>query len=649
MSTLTAGCLTLPVAAVGEDNPLPPLDLVADTHGNVDATGADPEMARNLQYGQLTSLLPYTIQDGYDRNRSLEQVPTLALQNDLLRATFLPTWGGRLWSLMHLPTGRELLYCNPVLQPTNFALRGAWFSGGVEWNIGATGHSPLTCSPVHAARVTTDDGTPVLRLYEWERAREATFQVDAWLPDGSPTLLVYVRIVNPNDHEIPMYWWSNIAVPETSDVRVLAPAREAYHFSYDQRLRVVPVPGSDDPDPTYPSQNQQSADYFFECRRARQPWIAAVDRRGQGLVQTSTADLVGRKLFVWGRSPGGRHWQEFLSGQNSDQEYCEIQAGLARTQLEHLAMPAQTQWSWVEAYGLLDAEPSAVHGPWSAALDAVGSAVSGLAPASYLEECLRAASDRADRPPDDDLSAGTGWGALERRLRRTTGQPPLDLPGLPFPDETLAERQAPWLTLLQTGGLPDADPLTRPTSYATGQGWLDLLNEAPEGWATCLHRGIAHWANEDATAARDAWQRSLEIAVNPWALRNLAVADYREGDLVRSAERYRRAYDLVPDEQALLIETLTSLVRAERPGDALDVAEGQGSQHRRHGRVQLLEACAALQAGDLERAGRMLDEGIVVPDLREGESALHGLWMDHRAAVGSTEPVPYAYDFRMHL
>ncbi|MGP3952569.1 hypothetical protein [Streptomyces sp. 7N604] len=33
---------------------------------------------------------------------------------------------------------------NPVFQPASFALNGAWFSGGIEWNIGATGHTTLS-------------------------------------------------------------------------------------------------------------------------------------------------------------------------------------------------------------------------------------------------------------------------------------------------------------------------------------------------------------------------------------------------------------------------------------------------------------------------------------------------------------------------
>ena len=105
----------------------------------------------------------------------------------------------------------------------------------MEWNIGTIGHSPTTCEPLHAVRVARPDGTPVLRMYEFERLRQVVFQIDVYLPTGSPVLLVHVRIINPNDAEVPMYWWSNIAVPETDSVRVVAPADQAWHFTYPHR------------------------------------------------------------------------------------------------------------------------------------------------------------------------------------------------------------------------------------------------------------------------------------------------------------------------------------------------------------------------------------------------------------------------------
>ena len=546
MSELRLETLTMPTADVGPVNPLPPLFSTADLHTVVDPGEADAEMRHNIGYGRVRSVLPYLVQDGYGRDRRPAEHKVAVLENDVLRATFLLGLGGRLWSLVHKPTGRELLYRNPVFQPANLALRNAWFAGGVEWNIGTIGHSPTTCEPLHAVRVLQPDGTPVLRMYEFERLREVVFQVDAWLPEGSPVLLVHVRIVNPNDVETPMYWWSNVAVPQADDVRVLAPADEAWQFAYDSPLRRVPIPVLDGQDRTYTTRASEAADYFFAIADDQRRWIAALDGRGTGLVQTSTDRLRGRKLFLWGKSPGGDHWQEWLA--QPGREYLEIQAGLARTQLEHLPMPARASWSWVEAYGLLQSDAAAVHGDdWSAARAAVSRDLEELVPRAELDGALTAATAWADAAPVEVLNRGSGWGALERRLRERDGDDSLSLPGTPFGDETLGPEQEAWVELaadrpdaVATGGAAAGLVPDEPTVGAAAGGGRRLAAEAAPRGGPRPRRGPAGGDRRLGTAR----SRTEPTA---WAWRNLAVLAKADGDLALAVRRYQAAVALRGD------------------------------------------------------------------------------------------------------
>ncbi len=395
MSQLRLEPYSMPAADLGVENPLPALffnDEELHAAQEIDAQ-VPADMLENMRYGHLPNILPYAMQDGYNREKRPRDFRAAVLENDILRATFLPELGGRLWSLIHKPTGRELLYVNSVFQPANLALRNAWFSGGVEWNIGTIGHTPFTCSPLFAARLQRADGTPVLRMYEWERIRQVTYQIDAWLPDDSSVLFVRVSIYNPRREPVPMYWWSNIAVPENPATRVLVPAESAYRYNYKQ-LRVIPVPVWNGRDNSYPAHSPNATDFFFHISENRLPWIAALDETGKGLVQVSTSPLMGRKLFVWGAESGGRRWQEFLS--EPGQAYFEIQSGLARTQLEYLPMPAQTRWTWLEAYGLLSADPQ-VHGAdWQTATTSAADALENLIPRAQLERELRESETFAD-------------------------------------------------------------------------------------------------------------------------------------------------------------------------------------------------------------------------------------------------------------
>ena len=495
MSELRIETLTIPAADLGPENPLPPFKSGRDLHARSEPIpGVSDEMRRNMAYGHVPNVLPYTMQDGYTRDLRPRDFRVAVLENETLRATFMLELGGRLWSLEHKHSGRELLERNPVFQPANLALRNAWFSGGVEWNIGTTGHTPFTCSPLFAARLIAPDGTPVLRMYEWERIRQVPYQIDAYLPDGSPVLFVRVRIVNPHDREVPMYWWSNIAVPESTETRVIVPADSAYSFGYGKRgLRRVQIPNVDGGvDVTYSTNINRACDFFFHIPDENRPFIAALDGEGRGLIQASTARLRGRKLFLWGMGAGGRRWQTFLS--KPGKAYIEIQAGLARTQLEHLPMSANTEWSWLEAYGLMEADPAVVHGDdWMAARESVADRLEALISREDLDAELERSAAFVDRPPDAIVQRGSGWGTLERLRREKAGERPFCSEALVFDDASLTDAQAPWLALLNDNGLPNLDPDAEPLSYMIQPAWQSMLDGAWQR-ATRIGRRGCTWA-----------------------------------------------------------------------------------------------------------------------------------------------------------
>ncbi|MEU6890817.1 DUF5107 domain-containing protein [Streptomyces sp. NPDC046557] len=649
-TTVRRAPLTLPAAPLGPENPLPALRAPAEVHVLDERArqGLPRDMARQIGYEPLRSLLPVRVRDGYERARRKRDFEAVVIENAHLRVTVLPELGGRIHSLVHLPTGRELLYRNPVFQPANFALNGAWFSGGVEWNIGATGHTTLSCAPLHAALVPAPDGGVMLRLWEWERLRDLPFQVDLWLPGDSEFLYVGVRVRNPHELPVPVYWWSNIAVPEDPGTRVLAPADEAWHFGYERSLRRVPVPEWEGADRTYPTRGELPADFFYEVPEGVRPWIASLDAEGRGLVQTSTARLRGRKLFTWGSGDGGRRWQEWLTEPGTG-GYAEIQAGLARTQLEHVRLEAGAEFDWLEAYGPLGADPATVHGPdWAAARGAASAALDAALPAQRVAEAYAAWRAAADEAPGERLATGSGWGALEVLCGG------FKLPGTPFPESTLGEAQTPWLELWRTGVFPAPRRVAPPGDTLVAPHWRDMLETAPADPLTEYHLGVAQWHAGDTAQAVRSWERGLALAPSRWPLlRCLAVADALAGDAERAADRYAEAFeDLAQEsrggepwlaaESALGREALTALSAAGRLAAARSVWDRLRPTLREHGRFRLLAARLLSAEGHLGAARRVFEDGFEVPDLREGEETLEHIW-----STLTDRPLPPAYDFRM--
>lgn len=652
-TTVRRTVLTLPAAPLGTENPLPALRPLGAAHsvdvGEAERAGLPRDMARQLGHAPLRTILPTRVLDGYGRERAQSGIEAMVVENDRLRATVLPGLGGRVHSLFHKPTGRELLYRNPVLQPADFALNGAWFSGGIEWNIGATGHTTLSCAPLHAAVVTAPDGGEMLRLWEWERLRDLPFQVDLWLPAESDFLHVGVRIRNPHEHPVPTYWWSNTAVPESETTRVIAPAEAAWHFGYERSLRRVPVPESEGADRSYPTRSEFAGDYFYDVPDGARKWIASLDAQGQGLVQTSTDLLRGRKLFLWGSGAGGRRWQQWLTEPGTG-GYAEIQAGLARTQLEHVTLEEGAEFSWIEAYGPLAADPALVHGDdWTAARAEVGARLADALPRAALEEAYAAWRPCADTEPDTVLATGSGWGALEV-LRGG-----FKLPGTPFPESTIGELQAPWLELFQQGALPVPRRVAPPGPTLVAPHWRDMLETAPADPLTEYHLGVAQWHAGDLAQAVRSWERGLELAPSRWPLlRCLAAADRTAGELDRAADRYLAAFaDLCEERRddgeawtaatvALARETVETLLDAGRAAEARGVQEQLGGAVTGRGRFRLLEARILVAEGRTAEARAVYDAGFEVADLREGAEVLREVWT---SITG--DPLPERYEYRM--
>ncbi|MCJ7512853.1 MAG: DUF5107 domain-containing protein [Anaerolineales bacterium] len=631
MSDLTFSSWSLPTAELGEPSPLPPIRRRPIPVIGRSGETLPADLAERFSYGHVSSMLPYAMQQAYSRNRGPQAHPVAVLENRSLRAVFLLDYGGRLWSLLHKPSQTELLAQSSAITFCNLGLRNAWFRGGVEWNVGTIGHSPLTCSPMYAARLQDAHGNPVLRLYEWERLRQVVVQIDVYLPDESAVLLVRPRIINPGEQSIPMYWWSNIAVPQTPGMRVLVPADAVYVMGQaGEGLRRRPVPCSSGVDLTFPSNWPQAADLFFDLRPEGLPWIGAVSSEGVGIFHASQEKMPGRKLWVWGDSRAGRNWQEFLAP--NEKPYVEIQAGLTRTQLEHFPLAAGEARSWVEAYGRLEMDPALALGDeWGAACAHAAHQIRQQLSSPSLSAADGILGELADTAPEAVIHRGAGWGALERRRRELGGHPDLRTPGVVFDPAALGDDQRPWITLLASGTFPAAPPELAPRAFVAGADWERLLERSlePHGegpWNAWLHLGIMRRFSGDDAGAEAAWERSLAECWTPWAARNLAVMKWERGQLQLAVALMLEACRAVPDQIELLVECGSLLIEAGRPGDWLDLLAELATPIHAHGRIRLLQAQAAAATGQLAVVAEFFQNRIVPDDLREGETSLADLW-----------------------
>lgn len=606
-------------------------------------------------------VLPYLLQDKYGRDVKPRPMPVATVENEYLIATFLCSYGGRLYSLYDKEKQREVFFRNPVIQPCDLALRDAWLSGGIEWNIGQFGHTFTTSSPMYCAKLHDKDGNEFLRIYEYERQKRLFWQVDMHLPSGSRQMYYHVRIVNDHE-ETPMYWWTNTAAIEDESTRIFTSADRAMYKRIDLEGEVYDIGklpfvtnGNTTEDYSYTLRAKHSRDFFYQTPDDyKAPWEAVSNNGGALTFDRSTSLLHYRKLFCWGNIPGGWRWKEFLS-KEGDGSYVELQAGIGRSQQHGFTMPANTTWEFTAAIGTIDIDTSKAYASdWYEANDYIYKEIDSVVSEKDIYDRHDMYCAEAVKAPEKILFNGSGWGALEVLRREKFGLSPIP-EGYEFPASAIGDEQMPWLYLMNTGVLPDGAPI----SYMVAPEWREMLENLDDSWQKFYHLGVAAVEDLDRKKAREYFEKSIKLSENPWNLRALAVISESE----KLLKLYEKIYNIGFPEVSFAQEYMVLLNKNKEHKKAVSVYYSLSKEWQKHERiyVEAVRAEVALGITDLCEQGFF---EYPFAHVREGEVGLSDIWYDYmtlklakergvkpdknlRDEIVSTMLPPKNVDFRM--
>ena len=593
-------------------------------------------------YGRRGNAYPYRQHNGYIRELCEKQVQTAVLENQYLRAVFLTEYGGRLWELWDRESGRNLLYTNDVIRFSNLAVRNAWFSGGVEWNIGIIGHNPFTTQPLYVSKTQDHLGNPVLRMYEYERIRGTTYQMDFWLEEGSRCLNCRMRIVNESAEVIPMYWWSNIAVPEYNGGRVIVPAQNAFTYG-EGMVYKVGLPEVNGIDVSNYKQIPKSVDYFFDIPEESPKYIANVDETGYGLLQMSTKRLRSRKLFSWGNQDASDRWQEFLT--EGAGRYVEIQAGLGKTQYGCIPMAPHTAWEWMEQYGPVQIPGEVLRGTYAERSAFLTERIIREGSWEAMEETLKRTKGMARRKAQLVFS-GSGYGALAGMGPRTEHLEFL------IKEESLKK----WQEFFKTSVLHCPPPLEEPDEFLINEKNLKALSENMEGrngdnWYAHYHLGLGYYAAGEYGRAKEELKKSLELEENPWALHGLSCIEILAGNGKGAARRIEKGMELKRRDKAYLKEGFKILSLSGEYEALCRFYDSLDDEMKRVSRIKFYYISALHKNGKDKEAFELLEEGegLEMEDIREGEDSIALLWSElQQSLFEEPEPVPHRYRFKAY-
>jgi len=350
---------TCSATLVERENPLP---IFKDKQDDIDFTCTEKvpySYSLNLGINCAKRLYPYKEQRYYPSKPKKMNIPSIVLENQYLKAIFLPTLGGRLISLYDKKEKRELLFANKKLLTRNCTRRGAWFAGGIEWNVGGRDHSFITEDNVYASVQKDRDGTDFLRIYEFDKLHDLYWHIDFHLREGKRFLFAKVKIYNFAHHKQPLNCSINLNLPLTKNTRVFSGKNKVLSVNKTGSLDYMDLPFLPDYphlDASYPHNFPLNKTYYFTDDAKAIPYSVAIEKDGKGILEFSTKPLYYRKVETLGAENGGKRWNEALTGDRETQ-FFEIQGGLSPTILNGMYIDEDDAIDFTWGMGAIEVNP----------------------------------------------------------------------------------------------------------------------------------------------------------------------------------------------------------------------------------------------------------------------------------------------------
>ena len=436
---------------------------------------------------------PYTKLDSLTGRKQDHVYKAVYLENEYLRVTVLPELDGRVYSIFDKTASREVLYTNHVVKYGIIAIRGAWISGGIEWNF-PDGHTVTTVSPVDYATRMEPDGSATVTVGDTERVQRMQWSVTMRLRPGWKVLETEVTLNNRRETPGKYWFWATAAAHATDDLRFVYPMREAYPHRF-WPVYSFPIENGEDVG-TY--RDVKDALSLFARRSLRDFFSVYYEKSDWGVVHVADhREVPGKKTWTWGTSESGKVWIDKLT--DHDGQYVEFQAGRFETQMEHEYIAPHRVEHFVEHWfpvnalggGLDEANTNgAIHVERAAGSVAVSISANANWPGATVSV---AQNGKQIGEAHADLNPANTFHTSIDIARANAG--PLEIRATAKDGSTILA----WRTDTPVDGNADWKPATEPPSDA------ELPNSAEQAYL----RGVVAGKSSDDVAARDAFNEAL--------------------------------------------------------------------------------------------------------------------------------------------
>ncbi len=274
----------------------------------------------------LTGLYPFTTYimpfkaDG-PKNHSYRAI---YVENEYLKLTYIPEFGGRIFSVFDKIRDREMLYRNDAIKPAPYNPRFSWPQSGLELTGPYDVHMlTLHGEPFWANQIVRlPDGSVSLVLGELDPIYHMKVNLTATLHPGIAALQIGVFCYNGRDARMPQMLWINTAISATPKTRFIYPmSRTVGHTTAE----IADWPLYNGIDYSWDRNNQHMLGVFGIDIYDNFQGAYQFDR-DYGIFRYADRRIVqGEKLWTFGYGPGAKSHERGYT--DNAGPYVELQSG----------------------------------------------------------------------------------------------------------------------------------------------------------------------------------------------------------------------------------------------------------------------------------------------------------------------------------
>lgn len=273
-----------------------------------------PEMGR---------IYPYFRFEGYTNKREFKEWNMVVMENDHIKVYVCPDIGGKVWGAVEKSTGKEFLYFNNTVKFRDIGMRGAWTSGGLEYNFGDIGHIPTGATPVDYNISEHPDGSVSCSVGSIDLPSGTKWNVKIILPKDSAYFKTTSSWFNKTPLPVTYYHWMNAAAKADGDLQFIYPGNK--WIGHDGEFGEWPV------------QNGRNISFYKKNNFGNYKSYHVINSYSDfmggywhdddfGFGHLSDYDeKPGKKIWIWGLSGQGMIWERLLT--DEDGQYVEYQSG----------------------------------------------------------------------------------------------------------------------------------------------------------------------------------------------------------------------------------------------------------------------------------------------------------------------------------